>query len=66
MRRLKMMTNLRQTLLAGALVFMVSACGFAQGNDNKRPQKPEPPKVVVKEKDPKPPPPKNDKGGKKP
>ena len=60
-----MMTNLRQTLLAGALVLMVSACGFSQGNDNKRPQKPEPPRVVVKEKDPKPPP-KNDKGGKKP
>lgn len=46
------MNKLRQKVMAGALVFFVSACGFAQGNDNKRPPKPpDPPKVVVKDKD---------------
>jgi hypothetical protein len=47
-----MMTKLRQKLMAGALLFFVSACGFSQGNDNKKPPKPpDPPKVVVKDKD---------------
>jgi hypothetical protein len=52
----EMMTNLRRTLLAAAMIGIVSAGTFAQknGNDNKRPPK-DPPKVVVKDKG-KPPP----------
>lgn len=50
------MNILRQKVMAGVLVFLVSACGFSQGNDNKRPPKPpDSPRVVVKDKD------KNDK-----
>ncbi len=47
-----MMTNLRRTLLAGAMIGFVSVGTFAQknNNDNKRPPK-DPPKVVVKDKD---------------
>lgn len=62
------MTILRQKIMAGVLVFFVSACGFAQGNDNKRPPKPpDPPRVVVKDKNDKQPP-NNNRGdkGKKP
>jgi hypothetical protein len=51
-----MMKIARQKVMAGVMVFLVSACGFAQGNDNKRPPKPpDSPRVVVKDKD------KNDK-----
>ena len=47
----EMMTNLRRTLLAAAMIGIVSAGTFAQknGNDNKRPPK-DPPVVVVKPK----------------
>jgi hypothetical protein len=59
-----MLTNLRQKVMAGALVILVSACGFAQKNDNKRQPKPsDPPKVVVKPKDEKPPPNNNSNRG---
>ena len=51
------MVNFRQKLLTAMLILGVSASVFAQkGNDNKRPPKGDPPKVVVKEQ--KPPPPK--------
>ena len=51
------MINLRQKVMAVALLVFVTACGFSQGNDNRRPPKPQdPPKVVVKPKDSKPPP----------
>jgi len=64
MRRLQTMTNLRQKVMAGLLVFFISACAFSQGNDNKRPPKPaDPPKVVVKPKNEKPPPSNNSNRG---
>jgi len=54
----EMMRNLRRTLLAAAMIGIVSAGTFAHknGNDNKRPPK-DPPKVVVKDKGKPPPPP---------
>jgi hypothetical protein len=57
------MIHLRQRILASAMaVFMVSACAFAQKNDNKRPEKPNDTKVVVKDKDKDKPPPNNNRG----
>lgn len=47
-----MMIDLRQKVLAGVTaVLLVSSCAFAQKNDNKRPDKPNDTKVVVKDKD---------------
>jgi hypothetical protein len=59
-----MMTDLKHKILASAMaVFMVSACAFAQKNDNKRPEKPNDTRVVVKDKDKgQKPPPNNNRG----
>jgi len=54
MRRLKLMVSFRQKLMTAALALSVSFTVVAQkgsDNSNKRPEKPPPPQIVVKDKD---------------
>jgi hypothetical protein len=53
MRRLKLMVSFRQKLMTAALALSVSFTVVAQkGSDNSnRPKKPDPPQIVVKDKD---------------
>jgi hypothetical protein len=56
MRRLKLMVSFRQKLMTAALALSVSFTVVAQkgGDNSNRPKKPDPPQIVVKEKDKRP------------